>query len=99
VLVVGAVLHAVKSGDGGWLDVIRFLVGAVGGCLIGIALRRLADIARRLAPIGGVCVAIVVIAAGGFRASASIWLSGAFAGMLVTVGLLYPLPQFRSERG
>jgi hypothetical protein len=115
VLVVGGVLYAAKSGDDGWLDVIRFVVGAVGGCFIGIALRRLDDgltarvapteaqrlavLARRLAPIVGVAVAIIVIAAGGFPASASIWLSGAFAGMLVTVGVLYPLPRFRSGRG
>ena len=111
VLVGCADVYAVKSGDDGWLDVIRFLVGAVGGCFVGIALRRaddevtarvapseaqrLAGIAQRFAPIGGVAIAIVVIAAGGFGGSASIWLSGAFAGMLVTVGLLYPLPKFR----
>ena len=115
VLVVGAVGYAVKSGDDGWLDVIRFGLGAVVGCLIGVGLRRLddgltarvaptdaerlAEIARRLAPVVGVAVAIVVVAAGGFPRSASIWLSCAFAGMLVAVGLLYPLPQFRRGRG
>ena len=115
VLVVGAVMYAVKSGEDGWLDLIRFGVGAVAGCFVGIGLRRLddglttrvapteaerlADIARRLAPIVGVAFAVIVVGAGGFPGSASIWLSGAFAGMLVTVGLLYPLPQFRSGRG
>ncbi len=91
------------------------VVGAVGGCLIGVALgrlddgptarvapteaERLADSARRLAPVVGVAVAIIVVAAGGFTGSASIWLSGAFAGMLVAVGMRYRLPQFRRGSG
>ena len=52
----------------------------------------------RSAPIVGVSVTIVVTAAGGFSGSASVWLSGALAGMLVTVGFLYPLPRFRGAR-
>jgi hypothetical protein len=36
VLVGGAVLYAVTSGEDGWRDVIRFGVSALGGCLVGI---------------------------------------------------------------
>ena len=95
VLVFGAVLYAATSGEDGWVDAIRFAAGAVGGCLAGVAMRRLDENAVRIGPIAGVTIAIVVTAAAGFADSASIWLAGALAGMLITVGFLYPLPRFR----
>ena len=98
VLVLGAVLYAATSGQDGWFDAIRFAAGALGGCLAGVTMRRLDENAVRAGPIVAVAIAIVVIAAAGLCHSASIWLSCALAGMLVTVGFLYPLPRFRGGR-
>ena len=98
VLVLGAVLYAATSGEDGWVDAIRFGAGAVVGCLAGVAMRRLDGNAVRAGPIVAVTIAIVVIAAAGLFDSASIWFAGALAGMLVTVGFLYPLPRFRGGR-
>ena len=98
VLVLGAVVYAVTSSEDGWLDVIRFAAGAVGGCFAGVAMRRLDDSAPRIGPIVVIIVAIIVAVAGDYFDSASIWLAGALAGMLVTVGFLYPLPRFRDGR-
>jgi hypothetical protein len=49
-------------------------------------------------PVLGVAVGVLVAVAGGLPDSAAVWLAGAFAGMLLTVGLRYPLPGVRTRR-